>query len=277
MAPSAPVIADWLIERSLNTKSATTVRGALSGVKHSLLAYGRDVELLPDWPTTVQVCKSLMSAAEGRRDLPEDLEWDVSRLVDYWRTQPPNEALELSDLLDKCLCLVMVAICGRPSDVEGICFHSLKVNRPKGWISFRVYGSKTEKGYAKIRRYIPFSPTPSRVCPASALLAYRDESESVRPPSRKKDGFAGIWLSQKRPYNPISAERISNRIQRILSLAGIPFQTRTIRSNAASRLLNNGVPVEMVARIGGWASTETILKYYDRSSACVSAIGPLFV
>jgi len=113
----------------------------------------------------------------------------------------------------------------------------------------------------------------------SSLLVQRysiiSRNEEVRT-NYGADDVIPIWLYGKRPFAPLSSQRISNRVKRILRSIGIYAKTGSIRSAAASKLLNKGLNPHTVMKLGAWKSQEVFMKHYDRSIACIEASEMLF-
>lgn len=90
------------------------------------------------------------------------------------------------------------------------------------------------------------------------LLAWLARTQEEPP-----DGTVFLQFGTQINKRSLEPDSISNILAKLAKASGCKEAGgRAWRMSAANHLLNNGMPVEQVARAGGWNSTDTLLNFY---------------
>ena len=93
------------------------------------------------------------------------------------------------------------------------------------------------------------------------MTAYLELTKDI---SNAGDGFVFRWIAKDAP---ISTDTVRNICSNAMRHAGIPkrFASHSLRMAAASKLLDEGMSIEDVMRLGDWTSTLVFTRFYNRS------------
>ena len=95
--------------------------------------------------------------------------------------------------------------------------------------------------------YLEFLPSDPDLCPASAMLLLKSTIDGLNPP------HDFLFCSQKKPFNPLSSERLSSITKGLFSKLGLnSHKSHSIRKAANDLLRFNGVPDADRDTRGGW-------------------------
>lgn len=147
----------------------------------------------------------------------------------------------------------------RPGEVRGLRWGDVSLDRSTVEIRRSVYrrAGQWVEGPPKTaagRRTLPLS------APALEILA-AERARLERP-----DPAAPVFLSQLR--EPYGRKRLINALLRILAAAGLPpMRLHDLRHSTASILLEQGIPIRVVADLLGHASVTTTLVIYTHVAA----------
>ena len=243
---------------SENISSAATLGPIRSAICTTLkMVTGEDVSQSP-WVHAVMQAAANLKPARPRYDS----HWDLELLLEYWESQPPNTALPLSDLLDKCLSLLMAAGIMRSSDLHRIAPETIQFTRSS--VSFRLLNPKNAKGLSQPVVINSVDSRPS-VCPVRCFKAYMAALAPLRSSTEQKKK---VWLGSRRPHIPILPKTIASRVLRTLDAAGVDtklFKAHSVRLTAVSRAVEQGAALQEVMQHGRWRSEKVFLAFYERS------------
>ena len=183
--------------------------------------------------------------------------WDVLKLVNYVeKLAESDKPIDVRDTLILLLRIYNLRRCGDcfnilfdKVDQEACTFVQLRRKRDKG---------VTENETAPIP-YQEYKEYP-KLCLKNAFRRYFAIFTNVR-----KAGTRRLFLQMT--GQEISAATIRSRSQFHMVKAGVPsyYKAHSIRMAAASRMLDMGIPIEDVMKIGDWTSLHVFLVFYHRS------------
>lgn len=182
--------------------------------------------------------------------------WDIQLLVNYAdKLGASEEAIDIRDTLILLLRIFCLRRCGD-------CYNILweKVDLEKN--TFVQIRKKKDKGVTENESApIPFDDYPEHptLCLARAFKRYFEKFNSVREASSRRLFLA---LNGKE----IKAATIRSRSQKHMISAGVPekFKAHSIRMASASRMLDKGMRIEDVMKIGDWTSLHVFMVFYNR-------------
>ena len=198
--------------------------------------------------------------------------YDISRVLDWiglnWAD---TSSLTMNDLRAKVVLLIRITSLKRSKDVAMIIRDTIKLD--PGSFSFRMLGEKKIRdGSIQLTQAYPLfdNPADPARCPVVALREYLRRTEGLVREKISED-FPHEHLvlrltPSKGTYGPVGSQYISKICVGVLRSAGIPdhFKSHSLRLAAATKLLNSGVEVEDVMKIGGWTSRQVFDKFYNR-------------
>ena len=189
--------------------------------------------------------------------------FDARVVLDWIETNwPSNESLSLADLRTKAIVLLRITSLKRSRDIAKMVKASIE-EAQDGSCSFRMLDEKRPDGVGEQSRRYPIFKNNLRpaICAWQALQEYLARTQ----------GLAGAnldtvfrWLDRDKPLGKDAIAKLSDGVLRD---AGIPghFRAHSFRMAGASLMINQGVPVQDVLRIGGWTSMEVFQRFYNRS------------
>ena len=187
--------------------------------------------------------------------------WDVKLLFDYFRDIPHQQELPL-DLLSKKLAIMIGILAGgqRSQTIHAINILDIVATVDKCIIP--IYGviKQTKKG--KHMRPLEFKlyPGEEKLCLIQNLMTYLERTREFRKSS-------SLFLSYRKPYNPVSKDTITRWVNNVMQKAGIDvnkYVTHSCRSAASSYALGKNVPIKKIIDSCGWASERTFAAHYSK-------------
>ena len=182
-----------------------------------------------------------------------DTTWDVTRVLDYIRSQGSSDSLPLRDLTWK---LAMLLALTRPSRSADLVKLDLRFRRftPEG-VVFQEAGLAKQSRSGKPRAKFFFPAFTDRVlCPRATLQTYERRTESPR-----------LFLAVVKPRKLVSPSTLAKWLKTLLEKAGIDtgiFKAHSIRGAAVSAAANAGVTTSDILRAADWSSESVFTKFY---------------
>ena len=183
--------------------------------------------------------------------------WDLDLLISYVaKLAESNKPLDVRDTLILLLRILNLRRCG---DCHNILFDKVD-EEAQTFVQLRRKRDKnvTEKETAPI--YYQTCEHRPIVC---LKRAFRRYFEMFRP--LKSEDARRLFLGMN--GKEITAATIRSRSQFHMKQAGVPerFRAHSIRMAAASKMLDRGLSIEEVMKIGDWTSIHVFLVFYHRS------------
>lgn len=183
--------------------------------------------------------------------------WDLDLLMRYVaKLAESDKPLDVRDTLILLLRIMNLRRCG---DCHNILFD--KVNEEDG--TFVQLRRKRDHNITE-KETAPIQYQACSECPSVCLKrAFRRYFEMFRP--LKSADARRLFLATN--GKEIAAATIRSRSHFHMKQAGIPerFKAHSIRMASASKMLDKGVPIEEVMKVGDWTSIHVFLVFYHRS------------
>ena len=235
-------------ENGLSYSGINTARSALS-----------TVIFLPDggsFGNHPLVSRFLKGVYESRPSLPHYKEiWDVSVVLNYFKTLPPPEESNLKDITQRTVMLVALLSGQRCQTVHALTISGMKITNDT--VHFEIAKLlKTSKrgkhqGHLELKSY----PIDQRLCVVTCLRQYVKLTEPIRA------GHDPLWLSYSKPFKPVNRDTVSRWIKNILEKAGVNtkvFSAHSTRAAATSAAHLNIVHTNTIMEVAGWSRESTL-------------------
>ena len=180
-----------------------------------------------DHPSVIRLMKGIFNSNPPRPK--SNVVWDVSVLINYIRSLPPNADLSFDDLSRKLVCLLAVTCANRSSDIQTLDLSTLTY-RPEGALFRHCHLRKTSSPNFLHDSFYPSYPSDVNICVVETLKAYISRTENLRSSSR-------LIISLKRPHKEVTATTISRWITAMMAAAGINttvFKGHSTRSSSTT-------------------------------------------
>jgi integrase len=242
--------------RGVGSGSAASARSAITSTWR--LGVGRV-------PEEGGIVTALMRGFKRKRPTEARYEeaFDVRHLLDWIEQEwSDNEALSSVDLRTKTIVLLRITSLKRARDIAKMVKASIQED-DTGRCTFRMLDEKRPDGAGELSQRYPIFKNAERpaICPWAALQLYLERTAGWADGPR--DAIFR-WLERDQP---LGKDAIANASREVMQRAGIPeeFRSHSLRMAGATRMLDAGIPLQQVMRIGGWTSGEVFQRFYDRS------------
>ena len=187
--------------------------------------------------------------------------WDVSVVLNYFKTLPPPEESNLKDLKHRTVMLVALLPGQRCQTVHALTISGMKITNDT--VHFEIAKLlKTSKlgkhqGHLELKSYL----VDQRLCAVTCLRQYVKLTEPIRA------GHDPLWLSYSKPFKPVSRDTVSRWIKNVLEKAGVStkvFTAHSTRAAATSAAHLNIVPTNTIMEAAGWSRESTFRTFYDK-------------
>ena len=187
--------------------------------------------------------------------------WDVSRVLDYLKTQSPAEALTLRALTCKLATLLLLLTGQRGQTIHSLQVSSVTCKADMLILRFPSLLKTSRPGKHTAEVVLPaFAPDP-RLCVVQTFQAY------ITRTKRYRKGLGKLFIITVRPFTPVSRDAFGKWIRETLMKAGIDlsiFGPHTVRAASTSKACAVGVPLATIVRTAGWEASNTFRKFYHR-------------
>ena len=249
LTPVALVL-DFLLElfnSGLGYSALNTARGALSSISSKPVG------------SNVLVTRFMKGIFHKRPSLPRyHVTWDVTIVLDYLKSLPPNEKLTLKILSEKLIMLMALLSGQRGQTLHTIKLSEVKITEQQVIIQIRSL-LKTSKPTNHIGLItIPAFPTERRLCIVTVLRAYIVRTQSIRKGEK-------LFISTILPHHEVSRDTISRWLRHVLQQAGVDtsiFKPHSTRMASTSKAVGLHVPISTIIRTAGWKTDCTFRKFY---------------
>lgn len=190
--------------------------------------------------------------------------WNVDIVLSYIKKLPENKELSFQLLSHKLAMLMALANADRCSDLVAL---DLNYHTFQGTgVRFIIPGlTKTRRSGPPIEAfYASFSEDP-RICPVETLKCYKLRSKNLRPQSEGSGN--PLFISVRKPHNPIKAATLGHWLKNIMRSAGIDTQTfsgHSTRGASMSKAKVAGVSTADILKAANWSNSSTFCRFYHR-------------
>ncbi|KAG0246215.1 hypothetical protein BG011_002522, partial [Mortierella polycephala] len=257
--PAIPII-NWLHHIMATQKLAWSTILVKKTAVLALFSNAEDIKSDPSYQSLLRAGSSSVVVDTKHGD------YDISRVVEYFRQLPLNMDMSMSDLARK-LCWLL-GVCGfmRPDDIYCTDVARSRVIRDR--LELAVVFPKEKRGRQRIIKYVHISRHPGpTVCPVQACLAYRSRTFAMDLPTpHPKDPLCKITpliRYLKDQHKPVVATTISVFMDSI-SRRMVPKGKKSPKLRALGSTLAAlaGVLVAGIMVQGNWSSPKIFEKHY---------------
>ena len=162
----------------------------------------------------------------------------------------------------RLILLLRICCLRRSSDVAIILWDSIDLEN----CSFKQLWSKAQKGNKRVTGPINFEPNleDPGLCVREAFRLYLELFKN----NINEEEANPVLMRDLKAKKPIQKATISNLVLAVLKKVGIDiniYKSHSLRMSSASAMIDNGLSVEHVMKIGEWSSTGVFLKFYHRA------------
>jgi integrase len=194
--------------------------------------------------------------------------WNVDVVLDYLKTIPDNENLNLSQISHKLVILLALTTLLRVSEIASIARQSITFFGDKVTFSLSEPRKAQHDGALHSLTLQKYLAEP-KLCPVSCLGYYIYLTDAARNDTNSQL----LLMATIRPFKPVTGSTVGRWIKCILTEAGVDpiFSAHSTRGAAASRAEKNGIPIDTILKTAHWAQESTFTKFYKRQT-----VDPLF-
>lgn len=254
-SPEQRVLAEFLVSLGSRTKP-------------TLNSYKRTIEkmwdLTSDAILSTEIIPSFIIDSAGKRNPMKpkySTAYDIGPIVDYIRSE-----LNVDDDPEKVrlrlILLLRIVALRRSSDVHAIIWDSVDLVR----CSFRQTHHKGQKSNRCITEPIFFEPNAKdkALCLHKAFADYLHLFKEQVDPKENPC----LLMRQLNKVAPLQKNTIANLVLKVLEHVGIDtkiYKSHSLRMSSATAMIDAGMPIESVMKIGNWETTNVFLKFYHRA------------
>jgi integrase len=187
--------------------------------------------------------------------------FDIELLLDFIAVADWKSFIQKRD---KAIILFRIYMLRRSSEVATILFEQFKNGKVDSY-SFR--GQKMDRdGTVTVVGPLPI-PEEEGIPEALSLRLALADYLAVR-------GNKGtmLFVQSKDKESPLQSQTVGNRCKTIMARAKVPllYKPHSIRHASASAMIDRGVSVNQIMRLGRWKSVQVFMTFYNRSKLVVN-------
>lgn len=208
------------------------------------------------------ICRFLRGVYTLRPPAPRYEEtWDVHIVFAYLRKLTPANSLSLKQLTQKLVMLVALVSAQRSQTLHKLRLDNLYYKDNTAYFRITELIKQSRPGKTGFTVKLDAYLTDRRLCVLTYLKHYIHRTRNLRGNHQQ------LFISFKKPHEPVSKDTISRWITNIMKDAGIdttrfkPHSTRSASTSAADKL---GVPVSLILQTAGWSNEQTFRKFYNK-------------
>ena len=190
--------------------------------------------------------------------------WDPEVVLNYLRKFWPHESLSFQDLTKKKLVMLLaLTTAQRVQTLSKININNICVSDSEIRIKIVDRIKTSGPGKSQPLLLLPFFKDQTRLCVATVLCRYMQESAQKRP-----QGEHSLLLTVKKPYRPATSQTISRWLKEIMKESGIDISTfgsHSTRHASTSAAFRKKVDIETIRRAAGWTPKSSVFtRFYNR-------------
>ena len=186
--------------------------------------------------------------------------WDLNVVLEFLKNVYPAKKLPLKTLTMKVATLFMVVTGQRAQTLSLLDVNNCEIEKNKILFVIPQNLKQSRAGTAAMQLSLKkYAPDP-RLCIVTYLTEYMRRTREIRKSSK-------LFLSFKRPFEPVQKGTIAKWIKQVLGQAGINttlFQGHSVRSASCSKAVRQGVPLNAILKQGGWRTKSVFQQYYNK-------------
>ena len=244
-----------LFSQGLGYSAVNTARSAISTIMQT-----RTGQSLGSHPTVVRFMKGIYELKTPQPRYKQT--WDVSILLDYFKSQETNARLSLPDLSMKVCALMLLTSAQRVQTIHLMKRDCVHFTDTCCVINLTEKMKQSRPGFHQNELKFNRFTDDSKLCVVEVLEEYLKRTDSLRKNTDK------LLLCYQKPFGPASKDTVSRWMKNVLIKAGIQnFAPHSFRGAAASAMLKCGVPLDDILKTAGWSRASTFYRFYNKPVA----------
>lgn len=189
--------------------------------------------------------------------------WDPQPVLEYLSALYPLTDIPLMQLTKKLVTLLALITGHRLQTFTSIRIQN--ISRYPDKLEIKITDRVKTSSYKNFQPLlvIPYFRENPKLCLASLIDFYEEKTRNMRPINTDL-----LILTVKRPFRPVSTQRLSKWVKLTLKESGIDvdtFSSYSIRHAATSAACRAGVSIEMIRERAGWTQkSEMFARFYNR-------------
>ncbi|KAL7286871.1 hypothetical protein TKK_0019005 [Trichogramma kaykai] len=187
--------------------------------------------------------------------------WDPASILEYFKTQEPNEKLTFQELSEKLVTLLALVTGQRMQTLSLIKVDNITVAEDSIKIFIPDHIKTSKKGVNQPTLLLPFYTEEIKICPASTLKYYLDITKKLR------GNIKLLFLSARKfEKQAVSKETLSRWVKKVFKKVGIDqsFSAHSTRHASTSKAKKLGINVDVILRTAGWSSGSCFARFYNK-------------
>ncbi|PFX20430.1 hypothetical protein AWC38_SpisGene15119 [Stylophora pistillata] len=253
---------------SVLNKGSVTIRtvASLIGLMVSSVPPHKNGVNLGDHP----LVKRFMAGIFNRKPaLPRYVEtWNPHIVLDYFKSLPENESLELKQLTMKLTVLLTLISVQRFQTLKALSLDGMSNTEDSSNFRLLEVLKQTSRHGGTNRHLAPIVlkmyPHDSKLCPVRLLKVVR---VAVLTRTATLRTSQQLLLCYNKPHGPASRDTISRWIKQTLATFGVDttvFKAHSWRNATTSAAKLAEVPMEDILAVAGWRSDSVFVKFYNK-------------
>ncbi|CAL8110304.1 unnamed protein product [Orchesella dallaii] len=186
--------------------------------------------------------------------------WDVSLLLNLFRSWPSNENLSLKQLSHKTVALLAILSGQRVQTLSLIELEQVVVNGSVMNILIPHAVKTSKPGVTQPSIVLAKYSLDTNLCPVEAVTCYINLTREIRKGK-------SLFVSYEYPYKNVGSQTISRWLKTVLKDAGIDttiFTSHSYRHASTSKAFACGVGIDIIFDSAGWMHESKVFgKYYN--------------
>jgi hypothetical protein len=209
-----------------------------------------------------RVCELLAGISKERPPKAKYGEtWDVTKVIDTFRSKGPNEDLSLKEISLKLVMLISLTSLNRGMETHRLTLEGMNISSDK--VVFEIGGivKHSKQGKPNPPCIIHSFAQDTLVCPKACLEAYLNATKLLRESSDK----GPLFISYAKPHKPVGRDTLRRWMVLSIEGAGVDsdrFKPHSVRGAAGTKARNAGVPLENILAMGNWSNKTTFERFY---------------
>jgi hypothetical protein len=187
--------------------------------------------------------------------------WDVRLVLDYLRTLSPIVSLRLRDITLTLCMLIALLSAQRSQTLHLLRIDNMKLRANSVIFTVKELVKQSKPGNTGITLNLEAYPPDRRLCICRVLKHYLFCTKNLRKNSKQ------LFISYRKPHEPVGKETISRWIRVVLHKAGIDtsvYKAHSTRAASSSAARDRNVPISDILATAGWACEKTFTIYYSK-------------
>lgn len=197
-----------------------------------------------------------------RPAIKRNFTWDLSRVLDYLKSLPSYDEIQLKDLAHKLVMLLALLSGQRAQSLHLIDINHLEINVAENTLKIQIHEpiKTTRPGFHQAELALKGYSKDRNLCVLTALQCYIEKTKLFRKNETK------LFISCVKPHRKVTRDTIRNWVKTVLLKAGIDMKIFTGHStrSASTSAVCGKIPLQTILRTAGWSRESTFRQFYDK-------------